>query len=143
MKNYQIILTAIGSFLVGVSILNGTAQQYVYFAGPENELGCAVSDTITINVQPVGNVFFPNAFTPNGDGRNDVFAALGANVKTYELRIYNRWGEKVFETNNFLEGWNGDFKGSAQPVAVYVYYASVTLMNNITQKFKGSLTLIR
>ena len=108
-----------------------------------NELGCAVSDTITINVQPVGNVFFPNAFTPNGDGRNDVFAALGANVKTYELRIYNRWGEKVFETNNFLEGWNGDFKGSAQPVAVYVYYASVTLMNNITQKFKGSLTLIR
>ena len=42
MKNYQIILTAIGSFLVGVSILNGTAQQYVHFAGPENELGCAV-----------------------------------------------------------------------------------------------------
>mgnify|MGYP000904589860 FL=1 len=41
MKNYQIILTAIGSFLVGVSILNGTAQQYVHFAGPENELGCA------------------------------------------------------------------------------------------------------
>ena len=42
MKNYQILLTAIGSFFVGVSILNGTAQQYVHFAGPENELGCAV-----------------------------------------------------------------------------------------------------
>jgi hypothetical protein len=42
MKNYQILLTAIGSLFVGVSILNGTAQQYVHFAGPENELGCAV-----------------------------------------------------------------------------------------------------
>ena len=42
MKNYQILLTAIGSFFVGVTILNGTAQQYVHFAGPENELGCAV-----------------------------------------------------------------------------------------------------
>jgi len=108
-----------------------------------NELGCTVSDTITINVNPVGNVFFPNAFTPNGDGRNDVFAAMGAQVKTFEMRIYNRWGEKVFETNNFLEGWNGEFKGTPQPVAVYVYYASVTLLNNTTQKYKGSLTLIR
>ena len=108
-----------------------------------NEIGCSTSSSITVNVLPVGNIFFPNAFSPNGDGNNETYLAYGASVKTFELRIYNRWGEKVFETNNFFEGWNGEYKGAPLPMGVYVYYSSVTLMNNKTNKYKGSLTLIR
>lgn len=103
---------------------------------------CTVSDTILVSVAPVGNIFFPTAFSPNGDGNNDIYRVLGSSPKFFRLKIFNRWGEQVFESNNINDGWDGIYKGLPQPMAVYVYSCTVTLQNNQTRDYKGSITLL-
>ena len=105
--------------------------------------GCPASDTITLNVLPVGDIFWPNAFSPNGDGNNDIFWPFGSGVKQIDWQMFNRWGEKVFESNNFNYGCDGTYQGKPLPMGVYVYTAKVVLMNNVDRKYKGSVTLIR
>ena len=105
--------------------------------------GCSASDAVTLNVLPIGDIFWPNAFTPNGDGNNDVFLPYGSGVKQITWQMFNRWGEKVFESNNFFYGCDGTYKGQPLPMGVYVYTAKVVLMNNKDRKYKGSITLIR
>lgn len=104
---------------------------------------CSVSDSVLVSVLPVGDVFFPNAFSPNGDGNNDVYRALGSGVKSFRLKIFNRWGELIFESGNFNEGWDGIYKGVPQPMGVYVYTCDITLLNNSGRSYKGTITLIR
>jgi gliding motility-associated-like protein len=105
--------------------------------------GCSSSDNITLYVLPVSQVFFPNAFTPNGDGNNDIYYSYGGSIKYITLTIFNRWGEKVFDSNNQFVGWDGNYKGKPQPPGVYVYLAKVVLLNDEERNFTGSLTLIR
>ncbi len=117
-----------------------TIRYILYYT---NANGCRGNDTIIINVQTVGEIAFPNAFTPNGDGANDIYLPIGKPVKQIQWMIFNRWGEKVFDSNSQYIGWDGFYKGAPQPLDVYVYYADVVYLNNRTRKFKGSLTLIR
>jgi gliding motility-associated-like protein len=105
--------------------------------------GCVGSDDIKINVLPVGDLFWPNAFTPNGDGNNDIFFPAGSGVKQIEWQLFNRWGEKVFESNSMFYGWDGMYKGKPLPMGVYVFTAKVVMMNDADRKFKGGVTLIR
>lgn len=105
--------------------------------------GCAATDNINLFVIPVGNVYWPNAFTPTGDGNNDVYLPFGSGVKQINWSIFNRWGERVFESDNFYSGWDGNYKGAPLPVGVYVYSATAVKMDNNTKKYKGSVTLIR
>ena len=89
-------------------------------------------------------LYVPQAFTPNGDGNNDVFRTYTACViKYYELRIFNRWGEKIFETNDALREWDGFYRGAPQPANVYVYTVTLVDEDDKTTAIKGSLTLIR
>lgn len=85
-----------------------------------NSEGC--SDTIiqTIVVLPDFYFYFPNAFTPNNNGNNDVFKGYGSGIKTYHLLIFDRWGEKLFETNDINTGWDGTYKGAKLPEGIYV-----------------------
>lgn len=119
------------------------AANTLYTVAYTDAIGCVSTDSINILVLPVGDVFFPTAFSPNGDGNNDVYRAAGSSIKQFRLAIFNRWGEKVFESNNFLDGWDGYYKGVQQPMGVYVYISTVTLQNNKTRDYKGSITLIR
>src|SRR5690606_26339657 len=84
--------------------------------------GCTASDTIVISKNCYINV--PNVFTPNGDGMGDYFLPrqlLGRNIATFEMHIYNRWGQKVFETkSNNGRGWDGKLNGEDQPTGVYI-----------------------
>ncbi len=115
----------------------------VYTLTYTDAIGCVNQDSINITVLPVGEIFFPTAFSPNGDGNNDIYRAAGSGIKQFRMGIYNRWGEKVFESNNFLDGWDGYYQDRQQPMAVYIYTAKVTLLNNQTKEYKGSITLIR
>jgi gliding motility-associated-like protein len=108
-----------------------------------DDYGCSAQDAITLNVLPVGDIFWPNAFTPNGDGNNDIFIPAGSGVRQIQWQMFNRWGEKVFESNNFFYGCDGTYQGKPLPAGVYVYVAKVVLMNNRDRKYKGSVTLIR
>lgn len=89
------------------------------------------------------HIFIPNAFTPNGDGDNDIVFVRSKNILEMYFTIYNRWGEKVFETSDQNSGWDGKYKGMDADPGVFVYYLEVVCVDD--QKFfkKGNITLIR
>jgi len=106
--------------------------------------GCFVDGTVAIRVNPAaGAAFIPTAFSPNNDGKNDLFRVGGNNIKDVYLTVYNRWGEKVFEEKSALPAWDGTFKGVLQPLGTYVYYATVTFNDNSKSNFQGNVTLLQ
>jgi len=92
----------------------------------------------------VENTFFiPNSFTPNGDGENDVLLVRGSGIKNIKLFIYNRWGEKVFETYNINKGWDGTYREKPLNTAVFAWYAEVEFEDGDRIYRKGNVILIR
>ncbi|MBI3520500.1 MAG: gliding motility-associated C-terminal domain-containing protein, partial [Bacteroidetes bacterium] len=85
----------------------------------------------------------PTAFSPNGDGQNDLFLVRGGPFKTIDMRIYNNWGQLIYETNNQADGWNGTFNGTEQPIGVYVWVVEVEMFNGKKIKKTGDVTLLR
>ncbi|MCK9612343.1 MAG: gliding motility-associated C-terminal domain-containing protein [Bacteroidales bacterium] len=102
------------------------------------------SDTIAINYENcVNNTFIPNIFSPNADGQNDVFRVRGENIETLHLAVYNRWGEKVFESESQNDGWDGNYKGKPCSADVYVYHATIIFEDGTETSRKGNVTLVR
>jgi len=109
-----------------------------------NDFGCF--DTFTIPVIVEGHLFYaPNSFTPNNDGLNDVFKPSVIGSKDYIFKIYNRWGEVVFETDNTLEGWDGSMNNGNYyaPNGVYSYQIVVRDLIEYPHEYNGHVTLIR
>ncbi|MCS7003697.1 MAG: gliding motility-associated C-terminal domain-containing protein [Cytophagales bacterium] len=105
----------------GISGMKRTFEengQYITVLTDTN--GCQGIDTIEIWYKCLNEINLPDAFTPNGDGINDVFEPLGKNILRYEMTIYNRWGEVMFYTNK-SEGWNGKWAGSPVSSGTYFY----------------------
>jgi large repetitive protein len=90
-----------------------------------------------------GTFFVPNMFSPNGDGKNEVFQLYGNTIQSSKMMIYNQWGEKIFETQDAKQGWNGFVKGTQSSVGVYIYVISIVFRDGTTQNLKGTLNLIR
>ena len=105
--------------------------------------GCVVSASIRINANGKPPIYVPNAFTPNGDGVNDEWLVFGTGVKDIKATVFNRWGEKVFESDDQSQGWDGVYRGQAQPPGVYVYIVDIVYLSGEKDTKKGSLTLIR
>ncbi|MBV7530281.1 gliding motility-associated C-terminal domain-containing protein [Chitinophaga sp. sic0106] len=107
-------------------------------------LGCEeqLSDPAGGKTLPDG-IFIPNTFTPNNDGKNDVLLVYGYIINTMHLTIFNQWGEKVFETMNQQQGWDGSYKGKALPSGVYIYVSRFTLTDGTVTERKGVINLIR
>ena len=108
--------------------------------------GCRGSDTIVVQQGKncgIG-IYFPNAFTPDGNGSNDTYKAIVYTVPDkFHLLIYNRFGEKVFETTDFKQGWNGVYKGLAQPAGGFAWYCAYQFTGAPAKMEKGSLVLVR
>jgi gliding motility-associated-like protein len=130
-----------------------TAQITVNKAGSYNVLvsgACnSVTETAVIRYESCDcDVAAPSAFTPNGDGNNDEFGAIFNcyEIGSFELRVFNRWGEKVFETKDKNGMWDGKYRGEPQPLQTYVYYLSAESIENGKSRMiskVGSVTLIR
>lgn len=105
--------------------------------------GCSVTATVEVNVKPDKPLFIPNVFTPNNDGQNDVFGVFTTQLNYYNLKVFNRIGEKVFESYNTTEGWDGYYQGKQAPAGVYTYTVIVTFLDGENRKYKGTVTLIR
>lgn len=113
--------------------------------------GCFDTDTIIITVDtPVVNIicdelYVPNFFSPNGDGSNDVFYVRGGCVKTVKFEIFDRWGKKVFETNDIGIGWDGTSKGGGDVYSngVFVYQLEIEFDNGDKKSLSGNITLLR
>lgn len=126
----------------GKPTLEGQYELYIRASYPD--LGCDQLDTLWLVVEPPLFLGVPNAFTPNGDGQNDTFAPLGLSVDdVQEFKIYNRWGQVVFEASEGNIAWDGSYQGQAQPVDLYLYYLSYQLPGGEVQTLRGEVTLIR
>jgi gliding motility-associated-like protein len=132
------------------AVANADSMLY-YLTGTDTVTGCINYDTLTVQAECGFTLVAPQAFTPNGDGTNDFFTIFGDNIDTYEIRIFNRWGEQVYYSTNAGElsqgdtfkGWNGEYKGKPQDTGVYVYYIKAGKGNSKPIERKGNVTLIR
>jgi large repetitive protein len=107
-------------------------------------IGCEGRDSIFIKVYDGPNYYVPNAFSPNADGLNDIFRAIPVGMSnTVYFRVFNRLGQLVFETNQWLKGWDGTFLGKPQPNGVYVWTVAGTDRNYKKVEAKGTVNLIR
>jgi gliding motility-associated-like protein len=106
---------------------------------------CVGHDSILIaQKQCIEGLFVPNAFTPNGDGRNDSFRAyLSGNINGFRFTIYNRWGSKVFETKTVGQGWDGTYNGTAAGTGTFIWYCRYQLDGQPEKIKKGTVMLLR
>ncbi|MFT5157047.1 MAG: gliding motility-associated-like protein, partial [Bacteroidia bacterium] len=88
-------------------------------------------------------MYVPNAFTPNGDGINDFFVTPGWYIKDYRIRIYNRWGQLLFENTSLYQSWSGMYDGKEAESEAYVYIIETVGIDNIKRHYKGTVTLLR
>jgi gliding motility-associated-like protein len=125
-------------------------KDITYTATITNIYGCTASDDIRIHTMcEASQVYVPNAFTPDGDGRNDILMVRSKGIEAVRsFKIYSRWGELIFEKtsfppNNPTYGWDGKIKGMMGAAEVYVYIAEVTCDNNESYFIKGNVTLLK
>lgn len=97
--------------------------------------------TVSADVRPLADL--PTAFSPNGDGKNDMLFVRGAAIQTMDVKVFNRWGQKVFETTDMNVGWDGTFNGQPQPMDAYAFILNVVFIDGTTFEKKGNVTLLR
>ncbi|GAB4091610.1 PKD domain-containing protein [Flaviaesturariibacter terrae] len=126
------------------------AQNTRYQVQVVNAGGCTARDAVNVSVLcDGGNLFIPNTFSPNGDGANDRFFPRGTGLYSVRsIRIFNRWGELVFErlnakANDPAAGWDGTFRGAPAPSDVYIYTCEIVCSNSTVLPVKGDVTLLR
>lgn len=137
----------------GLSSTQGTDVEAIpddsttYTVTVRDMYGCQKTDTVRLRVIHVfcepPYVFVANTFSPNGDGINDVLYVRGEWVENLNFAIFDRWGEKVFESNSPHKGWDGTYRGKPCEQGVYVYYVEVECKGQIRNLLKGNVTLVR
>ena len=101
------------------------------------------SDTAVVSVPvKIQSLWFPNVFTP-GEASNNLFRGYGVNVRDYDLKIFTRWGDCIFHTNDINECWNGTYRGVPSPASAYVYLCRYTTLDGEPRTVAGTVTLIR
>ena len=119
-------------------VVNIVPKEIILFV---SDHGCIGKDTVFIdNDCPF---FIPTAFTPNGDGINDLYNIITDGTVTFRLNIFNRWGQMVFTTIDPTQGWNGTFEGVPEEMGTYIYVLQVLFDNGVTRTSQGNITLIR
>ncbi|MBK7122596.1 MAG: choice-of-anchor L domain-containing protein [Chitinophagaceae bacterium] len=119
-------------------------RNITYYVTAVNAVGCMAMDTINIKVYQGPELYVPNAFTPNGDGLNDVLKVIAIGMKEFHFfRIYNRYGQLIFSTNDSGQGWDGRMSGKLQNMGTYVWMAeAVDYRGNLIQR-NGSSTIVQ
>jgi gliding motility-associated-like protein len=108
-----------------------------------NDIGCSATDDVLVKVYKGPAYYLPNAFTPNGDGLNDVFRVIAVGIATTDyFRIYNRYGELVFDGGTTLKGWDGTFKGKKAVTGTYVWMIKGIDKDGKIVDMKGTVLLL-
>ena len=139
----------LNSFSVSNPVFN-YSQDTEYLITIAAGTGCTVTDTLLVKIQTsappavLSDVFVPTAFTPNGDGHNDKLSPLLFRIKEFKyFRVFNRWGQLVFETGIPGQGWDGTFKGVPQPAGVFTWTTEATGDDGRSHNKKGAVVLLR
>lgn len=124
-------------------VLNSNTD-LTYYVSVKNKYGCTLSDSFSVKYYKGPYIYVANAFTPNGDGKNDIFKPvyIGISLLKY-FRVFNRYGQLVFETNKPTEGWNGNIYGDPEPEGTYVWEVSGLDFQGKWQSIKGTVVLIK
>ncbi len=127
------------------TLTNVTTATPIIFQVVKNQFGCSDTTSSIIKVKPAFVIYIPNTFTPNGDGVNDGFFAKGVGINKFNIQIYDRWGHLLFETNDIDHAWDGNTKGSSEPIKqdVYVWRAQVVDVFNKNHELTGHVSLIK
>jgi len=88
-------------------------------------------------------VYIPNAFTPNADGKNDKWYVRGNDILSIQVSVFDRWGQRVFYTDNIKTGWDGTFNGAKLDPSVFGYYVEGYCLNNEKFSLKGNVTILK
>lgn len=105
--------------------------------------GCTDQDTVSVIVNLIEGIGVPSAFSPDGVGMNDLLYVKGFGISSMEFKVYNRYGQKVFETTDQSIGWDGTVNGKPENQGVFVYVLKYSLINNQEGTLKGNVTLVR
>ncbi|MBL7923793.1 MAG: PKD domain-containing protein [Bacteroidia bacterium] len=131
------------SVLQNPSHLYGSPGTYTVTLIVESSEGCRDTVWKVLEVEKDYAFWIPNAFTPNNDGRNDVFMVKGFGYTGYEMSIFNRWGERVYTGSNDAEGWDGTLGGEPVKMDVYVYKVDIRDVFGNPHSYTGRVTLVR
>jgi gliding motility-associated-like protein len=117
-----------------------------YFQGKDLH-GCYIKDTITVLEHCEPELHVPTAFSPNGDGQNDFFQVFGHDIASFDIKIFNRWGELIFHSNDFRFQWDGKYKSEIIPIETYPYIISYKGTKfkdqELSKTFSGDVTVVR
>jgi gliding motility-associated-like protein len=159
-------------YKITVTVNGGTPTTTTYAAGILNHtiLNLVPGDTawatvVALGINPCQNstsrkvygitikneTYYPNVFTPNGDGKNDKIVICGSSFKDIKYAVYNQWGEKIWEVNGLVATdakgcyllWDGTQRGVLQPVGVYMFTSNITFLDGKVEEKKGTINLIR
>ncbi|MGZ3904226.1 MAG: T9SS type B sorting domain-containing protein, partial [Bacteroidia bacterium] len=143
--NYMKGTLSDGTIIPSLSFDHTFAQQGDYLATYyfTSTHGCLDSVIYTIHIKDEMSIYIPNSFTPNHDGRNDEFKAEGRLIRSFQMYIYDNWGNLIKKLNDINEGWNGKNKGQDAPAGVYIYKGVAVNENGEEKNFNGHINLIR
>ncbi|MFK7908800.1 MAG: gliding motility-associated C-terminal domain-containing protein, partial [Chitinophagales bacterium] len=108
-----------------------------------DEYGCTAATGVSVRVESNEQAMVPNAFSPNGDGVNDRFFVVGQNIAEIDFQIFNRFGERIFQTARLEDAWDGTYKNQKLDIGAYPYYVLVTYLSGEQDLLRGNVTLIR
>lgn len=134
-----------GLICTGCATINPClTETTTFYVTGYNSKNCRRVDTVVVKVDTdCGEMFIPSAFSPNGDGRNDILYVRGRCLKNFTFQIFNRWGELVFETSDQNIGWDGTQSGQPLNTGVFIYKLEGTTYDNKQYIQKGNITLLR
>jgi gliding motility-associated-like protein len=118
-------------------------QSGIYRIRAVNDFGCIADDEVFVEVTTNYNIYIPNVFTPNEDGLNDVFIVYGTGLTKFEMTVFDRWGEKLFVSNDQLKGWDGSYKGKLSKNDAYPYMIQYTSLDGKKHTKTGHVTLLK
>lgn len=101
------------------------------------------ADGAASGITLIDELYVPNSFSPNGDGKNDIWKAYGYLIKEIQMKVFNQWGQLIFESTDPAKGWDGTFKGQQQPAGVYIYTIRVLSYDGSIINKKGSINLVK
>lgn len=143
MRRIQIIAISILTLAVQTAFATGGGNGDKYRVVAHKNGANTISISNTVLIAGSATVYVPNAFTPDGDGINDMFGAAGTGLNDYELQIFNRWGEQIFTSTNLDDQWDGNYQSLPVAEGVYVYKLFAMGDGGARTYKTGSVTLLR
>jgi gliding motility-associated-like protein len=107
-----------------------------------DERGCKSTDVVNVQVFIDDDIYVPSSFTPNNDGKNDLFRVIAPPGTVYVFEVYNRWGQRIFSTSDQQKGWDGKVKGMLQPSGVFVWFLKAKTRQGKQVEKKGTVMLV-